>query len=83
MMQFFLRVAPTNKRCTFVASSGAERELFEVCWLRVTWKQALSPGFLTAERRLRILRGWLYQMPEIDLDKLKQICGIWIGADCD
>lgn len=43
----------------------------------------MSPGFLTAERRLRILRGWLYQMPEIDLDKLKQICGIWIGADCD
>lgn len=30
MMQFFLRDAPTNKLCTFVASSGAERELFEV-----------------------------------------------------
>lgn len=40
MMQFFLRVAPTNKLCTFVASSGAERELFEVWgederWVRV------------------------------------------------
>ncbi len=79
--EFCLKVALTYKLCTFVASSGTERELFDFSFLSLKdflcWAQVLLQSAV-----------WDF-IPVIIPDaknrfgQIEQIYGIWSGADCN